>query len=372
MSGKVQKFLRLYNSENTVKSYRLGLKHFFKTIYDLEELPKNRSLEAYADRYFSAERDYEADLQQLVSIIGDSPPKTIRLYMASVKMFLLENSVELSQRFWRRLRGRVKGSRARTIDRVPSNRELRQILMHLPFHGRALFLMLSSSGLRIGEALQLTMDDIELGRNPAKITVRGETTKTGNPRVSFASTETVELLKQWIPQRQDYLQSAVGKSHIYDKELDDLRFFPFSESTAGTMWRNALRKAGLDSRDKSTNRYKLHIHVLRKFYRLKLRSVIPVDVVEALMGHEGYLTEVYRRYSVVDLAKFYKQGEQVLQVFGSDIEEISKMRDELKQDRDNLQRIVNGLTAENLELKSRISKVELEVTEIKNIMDKLI
>ena len=48
------------------------------------------------------------------------------------------------------------------------------------------------------------------------------------------------------------------------------------------------------------------------------------------------------------------------------------MRDELKRDRDNLQRIVNGLTAENLELKSRMSSVELEITEMKKIIEKLL
>ena len=47
------------------------------------------------------------------------------------------------------------------------------------------------------------------------------------------------------------------------------------------------------------------------------------------------------------------------------------MRDELKQDRDNLQRIVNGLTAENLELKSRMSRVELEIMGIKKIVGNL-
>ena len=31
--------------------------------------------------------------------------------------------------------------------------------------------------------------------------------------------------------------------------------------------------------------------MLRKFFRTRLGAVIPVDVVEALMGHEGYLTE---------------------------------------------------------------------------------
>lgn len=63
-------------------------------------------------------------------------------------------------------------------------------------------------------------------------------------------------------------------------------------------------------------------------------SVIPVDVVEALMGHEEGLTEVYRKYTSEDLAKFYKQGECALQVFGADTEEISKVREETKEDRD--------------------------------------
>jgi len=36
-------------------------------------------------------------------------------------------------------------------------------------------------------------------------------------------------------------------------------------------------------------------------------SSIPVDVVEALMGHEGYFTEVYGSYTVEDLARFYKK-----------------------------------------------------------------
>jgi len=46
-------------------------------------------------------------------------------------------------------------------------------------------------------------------------------------------------------------------------------------------------------------------------------AVIPVDVVEALMGHEGKeeLTEVYRRYSPEDLAGFYKEGEPAVLVF---------------------------------------------------------
>ncbi|MEM3629336.1 MAG: hypothetical protein QXW47_06335 [Candidatus Jordarchaeales archaeon] len=55
--------------------------------------------------------------------------------------------------------------------------------------------------------------------------------------------------------------------------------------------------------------------MLRKFFRTRMATVIPVDIVEALMVHEGYLAEVYRQYSFEDLAKYYKQGEHTLLVF---------------------------------------------------------
>ena len=118
--------------------------------------------------------------------------------------------------------------------------------------------------------------------------------------------------------------------------------------------------------------------MLRKFFRTKLGSVILVDVVEALMGHEGYLTEVYRRYSMDDLAKFYKQGEHALLVF-TESGEISRLRQEIEEKNKQLQTLVNGLTAENMELKNRFNQLKLEfgehkktVEELKNTIQKII
>ena len=84
-----------------------------------------------------------------------------------------------------------------------------------------------------------------------------------------------------------------------------------------------------------------------------------MDAVEALMGHEGYLKEVYRRYSVEDLARFYKQGEPALLIF-TEAEEVGKLRAELEERNKQLQTLVNDLTAEKLELKSRLARVDAE------------
>lgn len=83
-------------------------------------------------------------------------PEDVGFAVSAVKTFLLENEVELPELFWRRLDGRGEGTRALTIDRVPTNLDLRKILEHMPIQGRALFLILSSSVMRIGETLGKT------------------------------------------------------------------------------------------------------------------------------------------------------------------------------------------------------------------------
>ncbi len=344
-----------------MNNHRQAIHNFFSSVYG--ECSLNQ-LDELAEKYFTENRDIQKDLEDFLAYIRDYAPLTKRNKVSSVRNFLVENDVELPQKFWRRLVRRIKGSRALTLDKVPSNTGLRKLLTHMPMQGRALYLLLSSSGMRIGEALQLTLEDLLLDEEPLRIQIRGEYTKTGNSRHAFASRETKEALQEWLKIRGEYLEAAVGKSHHYEKSMKDDRLFPFQSTTAYLMWRGALKKAKMAQRDKSTNIRKLHPHVLRKFFRTRLGAVIPVDVVEALMGHEGYLTEVYRRYTVEDLAKFYKQGEHSLLVF-TEAAEVSKLKQEVEEQNRQLQTLVNGLTTENLELKSRMSRVELENTNLK-------
>lgn len=363
--GKVTAFLNQYKSDRTRRSYRDAVKDLFRS-----EFGEAKNLDHQAEEYFSSGRDYEESLKQFLQSIDTLAPKSIRLKLSAVNMFLIENDVELSQKFWRRLKRKVKGSRALTIDKIPSNQELKRIVMHLPIQGKALFLMLASSGMRIGECLQLTLKDIDLDAKPIRIQLRGEYTKTGNPRLAFISNEAGDTMREWLQNREQYIKTAVAKSS-FPKTTENDRLFPFTSSVAYIMWRGALKKARLSERDPSTNHRKVHPHVLRKFFRTRLGAVIPVDVTEALMGHEGYLTEVYRRYSPEQLAEFYLKGEHALLVF-TEAQELGKLREEIEGRNKQLQTLVNGLTSENLELKNRLSKVEVEITELKKAIEKMI
>jgi hypothetical protein len=224
--------------------------------------------------------------------------------------------------------------------------------------------------MRIGEALQLTFDDIDLSSVPVKINLRGEYTKTGDKRIAFISGEAREHIEEWLKYRDEYLVSSSKRSWKYEKSVEDRRLFPFSESTAHYIWTNALDKSGLNQKDASTKRHKIHPHVLRKFFRTRMGSVIAVDVTEALMGHKGYLTEVYRKHTEEDLAKFYKQGEASVMVFGRQ-EEISILRKEVEERNTQLQMLVNGLTTDNMKLKQDMEDLQKRVNQWDNSIEKI-
>jgi len=167
------------------------------------------------------------------------------------------------------------------------------IIQHMDLKGKALFLTLASSGMRIGESLSLTLNDIDLEHDPVSIQIRGENTKTGEQRFTFISSEAKEALIEWLKVRGAYMEQAhyknagflaCGFSGPRPNPEEDNRIFPFAMKTAQDTWRLAIKSAGLRERDPATGRYSLHIHQLRKFFRSQLALAVPVDIVEMLMA----------------------------------------------------------------------------------------
>jgi integrase len=339
--SRLDDFLSLYASRFTRRNYRGGVKKFADVVFP-GGAPLSERVDAYCEGLTleSLQRDVLVFNQSL----NGAPPKTARTHLAAVKMFFLESGFELPARFWRGVLGRRRGHRALTIDKIPSRKELSLILNAMPLNGRALFLLLASSGMRIGECLQLRFEDFDF--EARTIMIKGAYTKSGDGRVVFYSRECAECLNRYLEQREAFLQRSIDRSR-FKKGRDD-RVFPMIAANAYKIWQVALDRTKLGVRDPSTNRNKFHPHVLRKRFRTVLGPVVSVDIVESLMGHGSYLTDVYRKYSVEDLAKFYAQGEPSLNAFSSQEtdEAVKSLRDEnerLKRDHDDLKAQMNEM-----------------------------
>ena len=96
MGKKIEKFLETYTSESTIKTYKYILNNYFEC-QDVSE-----------DQYFNVKRDYEEDIRKFFIKISDRPPKSVRTVLSTVKTFLSENDIDLPDKFWRGITGRLR------------------------------------------------------------------------------------------------------------------------------------------------------------------------------------------------------------------------------------------------------------------------
>lgn len=342
----IEDFLKHYESQNTIKSYRRQIKKYFEVI---DQNPNT---------YLDNGRDYRKDIEYYWNNhLRGMPPLSRTQGLTAVKMFLEEYldenifNIQLSPKFFKKLKRRAKGTRAITQDKVPTPKDLKTIISHTDCKGKALLLTLATSGMRINEALSITKDDIHLDETPARIEIPSRITKTGEARTTFITDETKYAINEWYKIREDYMKYADKCAKKGTRPENDNRVFPFHYQRAWNIWLNAIKKAKLSMKDKTTDRYKFHIHVLRKFFRSRLPKSIGVDMTEFLMGHENYLTREYRDYPDEELAKEYMKGAEKLLIF-----ETPADTSDLREEMSNMQKNIQELKAELTEL--RLEKLE--------------
>ena len=169
-------------AERTKKNYKWILNQYFTEI------------KQDSNTYFKKDRDYQADVINWWHNHLDEVPKTRNTKLAIVKGFLEEYEIIFPKKFWLKLRRKRKGSRASTLDRVPTKSEFKSILIHGDVKDKALFLFTMSSGMRIDEVLKLKPSMIDLNHDPPIVKIPATISKTGNPRITFITPETKNYL----------------------------------------------------------------------------------------------------------------------------------------------------------------------------------
>ena len=349
----IDKFLLNYNSKSTISSYRTHLNNYFKAIKAKPD-----------ETYFNKSRDYLQDIKKFWQTQVNRPPLTRHASLSCVKIFFLENNIEMPSRFWTQLKNRVKGSKAITKSKIPELHELKRILQYADLKSKTLFLVVFSSGMRIRETLQLHESDINMESNPVQINIRSKTTKTGNSRITFISNEAKESLKEWLRIKKEYIENSSKKCFKACYILDiknDPRIFPYHYNTAKYMWDNLVRKAGFLERDEETNRRRLHIHCLRKAFRVYLSPKATADVAEVLMGHSDALNNVYRQYTEKQLKNFYLKAMSDISVFETSSDErLNEFHEELAQKDKEIQNLKSQMDKMNQTMLMLLAKKQTE------------
>lgn len=367
--GKLADYLKNYSNQSTAIGYSTAVYSFIDYIYGKQRQntrvtnEEKAKYEKLIERYLEEKRKYPEDMTGFVVSLQSRPPQSARQVFTFVKEFFNHYDRELPAKDLKFIRNKLPKGNTRTIEKDMDIETIRTILQHLDIKGKALVLVLASSGMRISETLSITLEDIDFKNTPTLITIRGENTKNGDNRITFISSEATQAVNEWLKVRAEYIESSAarnnglvksGRGNRKDKN-DDGRLFPFSDQNANVMWDNALVRADLLSRDKTTNRKQLHYHQLRKFFISQLSLLISKEIAEMLAGHEGYLTSAYRRYTKKQLADEYLKAQHLVTI--QTPKELLEIESEFKAKIQTHDDILTNIVKENIDLRETIKKL---------------
>ena len=345
----VEDFLnRVTASKCTRKNYKGALSRYFK-YHQIS--PEN---------YFQEDRDYEGDLESYIMnlVRKGKAPITINSEMGAISSYLQRNKIDYTKIVLKDIRKKIGRLRPVTMDRTPSKEELQKILSNMDLRGRAFFLTMISSGMRIGEVVKIKINDIDFTSDPVRINIRFGNTKSKSRRTAFISSEAKEAILIWLKNRDKYVKIATGLMRRYKNNNSAYNgsIFPFSQDSARGIWNEALHNAGLEEIDCETNRRTLHPHSLRHFFRRKAGSVVNRDIAEGLIGHEEGLSAVYANYQRADaideMARQYKNKvEQEVSVF-SEANVINALKKQVVEQEEK----VNYVVGRNMDLEREVNK----------------
>ena len=361
----IEEFIKRYSSNNTKRGYRTTLKTFFNVVG------------INPDSYFNQSRDYEKDVEMFFQyrMNQNCAPKTINSDLGCIKTYLSFNRVDLPSIVWKDMRRRMGGTRARIQDKLPDVSELKAIFSHMNVRGRAFFLTMVSSGMRIEEVTEITFADIHLDEDPIRVIVRGNHTKTKNTRTAFISQEAKEAIEEWLKVRDIYVNTVNRRLPKINKDPNDIRVFPFGSRAGRVMWNDALKKSGLEDWDESfsclvDNGYRgrrtMHPHSLRQYFRTYAGTVVNQNIAEALIGHEQGIVSVYARFqkgAENELAKQYKEKVEAKVSIFSVTGELQKIQQEAQKQTEEIERqreSLSHMVHQNLSLEDKVGELKTQ------------
>jgi integrase len=234
-------------------------------------------------------------LDSYVSWLGDQGlrPKTVRDYAQGAKKLLRHYDVViLNELFQDKV---TLPTVEEILDEAPTPDEIRLILARCNVRMRAFILLLATSGMRLGEAVQLTLGDVDLDSTPARIVIPAQYTKNSRERETYISEETRMAVQTWLEtwrSRKDWkLPSPENRLFRFEGEVH------MAEKNASHVFRRIMGHfPELDKPVSGGHRvHRIHFHSFRKFFYSRTMPVIGEERAHALMGHSFYMQTYYRR-----------------------------------------------------------------------------
>ena len=336
----------LSHSISTVASYRTATKRF----QDFLHKHYGCSDEEIIQKIERGIANVAPLLKEFVIFLDKSgyKPASITMWLGAVKGYLRHCGVKI---YSEDLKGIVRiPKQTRTRD-TPLTKELLVKLLHaIPLRLQCVVLAAVSSGMRIGEIVQLRLSDIDFETKPTTLNIRAETTKTKESRTTFITEEATSCLKQYLAR---YFGWKDGEKNINlqntlifyrtcsTKDLDqEPKSYLIIEGKFQRMLTDHIKKIPELYMKNENGRKVIHFHAFRKFFRTIVGDVLGRDFAEAMIGHHFYM-DTYYNLPEQKKREMYLKVEQHLTV--SDFQTFEKNLHDLSQKSSKIQADLEGL-----------------------------
>ena len=330
------------HSKNTVKSYKTRI-HLFR-----EFLRENYQIDEYdlLDSLNEKKLDILKIFKEFVIYLDKTgrSPRTIRLALSVNKGYLRSMGIKIDSDDLKQV---VKVPKIVKIREMPLDKEIiSRLLRNAKPKLQVVILVAVSSGMRIGEIVQLKISDVDFTANPVKVYLRGETTKTRESRECFLTSEASNALKDYLKRYHGWFE-GIRDMQILERYVFSTIYRhrgPFIADsiikTLQTELRELVRSIpDLNVKDEN-GRQSIHLHSFRKFFRTIVGNAVGRDFAEAIIGH-GFYMDTYYQLSDEKKKEMYLEVEPLLTI--SDFMVVEKNLKDMNMKYVDLERKFNDL-----------------------------
>lgn len=307
ISTFLEKKYRYSKSFPTKQTYKIAVskfQNFLKTRYDLD-------IEEAISQFESKKLDPIVTLDEFYTYLSKFTQRngkkgysnsTITVTITASKEFLNSQGLHI---YSEDLKQRFRLPKKESVFEEGLTKEiLSRLLRNSSPKLQTAILMCVSSGMRIGELVQLKLSDIDFDTNPTTIHIRKETTKTRDTRFTCISNEATKSLRDYL---RRYLGLVEGNNDVYiflqnqdygDPEIYD-RAVRSSKNTLVQALELVIESVPELSMKNENGRNSIHFHSFRSWFKTQVTDSHQSDFAEALMGHKSLKLTYYRQNSEV-------------------------------------------------------------------------
>ena len=338
VEGFLEKKFRYSRSFGTKNTYRTSIKKFDEFLREKYGLDVNQVIVELKEGKLNSIDVLDQFFTYLTKCtlrngkVGYSN-STIIVGITAAKEFLNDNNLHI---YTEDLKQRFKLPKKENVYEEGLTKEILSRLLHNSSPKlQTAILMCVSSGMRIGELVQLRLGDIDFKTNPTTIRIRKETTKSRETRFTCISGETTKCLKDYLRKNLDWYEETKEDKFIFlsnNQDLSDPKRYHSVVSTSINNLEQMLVRVEKSvpelSKKNENGRNSIHFHSFRAWFKTQVTDSHQSDFAEALMGHKS-LKLVYYRQNTEVRSKTYLGIEHSLTV--SDFTKMEKTITEISQ-----------------------------------------